>query len=212
MKTQIPSSEESMHLSLEQMNHDYCYYLESELVYIINLSRYKYPQEDFMKVFRIIFFFTVLAFSLSIPSNAKDVKKVGETNKAKVRQAYDAINAGDWDKFATLLSDDFVDHNPNPGQKPGAKGAIESLSQFREVFPDLKFNIKHIVLEGDMAAVHFLMTGTNKGEFMGKPATGKTFTIESYELLRIVKGKAVERWGISDNASMMMQLWPDAGK
>ena len=153
-----------------------------------------------------------MAFSLSIPSIAKDIKNTGETNKAKVRQAYDAINAGDWDKFATLLSDDFVDHNPNPAQKPGAKGAIESLSHFRAAFPDLKFTIQHIVTEGDMAAVHFKLTGTNKSEFMGKPATGKTITIDGYDLLRIVKGKAVERWGLSDDASMMMQLGPDAGK
>jgi len=165
-----------------------------------------------MKFYRIIFFFSILAFSLSIPSIAKDIKNTGETNKAKIRQAYDAINAGDWDKFATLLSDDFVDHNPNHGQKPGAKGEIESLSQFRAAFPDLKFNIQHIVAEGDMAAVHFKLTGTNKGEFMGKPATGKAFSIEGYDLLRIVRGKAVERWGLSDDAAMMMQLGPDAGK
>jgi predicted ester cyclase len=62
-----------------------------------------------------------------------------------------------------------------------------------------------------MAAVHFKLTGTNKSEFMGKPATGKTFTIEGYDLLHIVKGKAVERWGVSDNASMIMQLWPMQG-
>jgi steroid delta-isomerase-like uncharacterized protein len=165
----------------------------------------------FMKIYRNIFFFTILAFSLSIPSVAKDIKKIDEMNKAKVHQAYDAINAGDWDKFATLISDDFNDHNPDPGQKPGAKGAIESLSKFREAFPDLNYNIQHIVTEGDMAAVHFKMTGTNKGNFMGKPATGKTFTIEGYDLLRMVKGKAVERWGLSDNAAMMMQLWPMQG-
>ena len=165
-----------------------------------------------MKFNRIIFFFAVLVFILSIPGIAKDIKNTGEMNKAKVRQAYDAINAGDWDKFATLLSDDFVDHNPNPGQKPGAKGAIESLSQFRAAFSGLKFIIQHIVTEGDMAAVHFKLTGTNTNEFMGKPATGKTFAIDGYDLLRIVKGKAIERWGVSDNASMMVQLWPDAGK
>jgi steroid delta-isomerase-like uncharacterized protein len=200
-----------MYVSLEQINHDYCYYLESDLVYIIDLSSYKYPQEDFMKVFRFIFFFNLLAFFICIPSIAKDITKTEEMNKAKVRQAYDAMNAGDWDKFATLISDDFVDHNPDPGQKPGAKGAIESLSHFRAAFPDLKFTIQHIVTEGDMAAVHFKLTGTNKSEFMGKPATGKTFTIEGYDLLHIVKGKAVERWGVSDNASMIMQLWPMQG-
>jgi predicted ester cyclase len=59
--------------------------------------------------------------------------------------------------------------------------------------------------------VHFLKTGTNKGEFMGKPAPGKTFTIEGYDLLRIVQGKTVERWGVSDNASRIMQLWPMQG-
>jgi predicted ester cyclase len=62
-----------------------------------------------------------------------------------------------------------------------------------------------------MAAAHFKLTGTNKSEFMEKPATGKKFTIEGYDLLRIVQGKTVERWGVSDNASMIMQLWPMQG-
>jgi steroid delta-isomerase-like uncharacterized protein len=164
-----------------------------------------------MKYHRIIFFFAVLAFIVSIPGIAKDLTKTEKTNKAKVLQAYNAINAGNWDKFATLISDDFVDHNPDPRQKPGAKGAIESLSQFRAAFPDLKFTINHIVIQGDMVAVHLTMTGTNKGEFMGKPATGKTFTVDGFDLLRIVQGIAVERWGVADGASMMMQLWPTQG-
>jgi hypothetical protein len=50
LKTLVAVSEESMYVFLKHINHDYCYYLESDLIYIMNLSGYKYPQEEFNEV------------------------------------------------------------------------------------------------------------------------------------------------------------------
>jgi predicted ester cyclase len=37
-------------------------------------------------------------------------------------------------------------------------------------------------------------------------ATGKSFNVEAFDLVRIENGKAVEHWGVMDGAAMMAQL------
>jgi predicted ester cyclase len=49
-------------------------------------------------------------------------------------------------------------------------------------------------------------TGTQKGDFNGAPASGKSFSIEVIDILRLANGKVIEHWGISDDAAMMRQL------
>jgi len=122
------------------------------------------------------------------------------------------MNAGDWDKFATSHFWWLLLTTIRSRTKTGSQRSNRESLPFSSGIPGSWNSPSSILLhEGDMAAVHFKLTGTNKSEFMGKPATGKTFTIEGYDLLHIVKGKAVERWGVSDNASMIMQLWPMQG-
>jgi hypothetical protein len=41
---------------------------------------------------------------------------------------------------------------------------------------------------------------------MGIPATGRNFSIQGIETLRLKNGKYVEHWGGIDDVSMMMQL------
>lgn len=48
--------------------------------------------------------------------------------------------------------------------------------------------------------------GTHKGELAGIPATGKQVTIEQIGIFRLVGGKIVERWVISDRQSLIQQL------
>jgi predicted ester cyclase len=50
------------------------------------------------------------------------------------------------------------------------------------------------------------MSGTHKGEFMGAPATGKSFSVESMDIIRFAGGKAVEHWDITDQMGIASQL------
>ncbi len=44
----------------------------------------------------------------------------------------------------------------------------------------------------------FRWTATHGGEFMGVPATGRRISIEGIGILRIVDGRMVERWNVTD--------------
>ena len=129
-----------------------------------------------------------------------------EKNKALMKQAYEYFNADNWDKLAELIAPNVKDHNPMPGQKPGFGGIRETFKVFRNGFPDLTMTPNEIFAEGDWACVRVTMSGTQKGDWMGTKATGKKFTIQGFDLVRIVNGKAVERYGTFDNVTMMIQL------
>jgi len=48
--------------------------------------------------------------------------------------------------------------------------------------------------------------GTHTGDFQGILATGKHMTQTGIDILRIVGGKVVERWGEFDNLGLLQQL------
>ena len=49
-------------------------------------------------------------------------------------------------------------------------------------------------------------TGTNKGSFLGHPATGKQIHTNEMSIYRIVDGKIMEQWLIPDLLSLNQQL------
>jgi len=78
--------------------------------------------------------------------------------------------------------------------------------RIRSAFPDFRNALDLIVAEGDIAVSYGRNVGTNTGEFIGMPPTGKTIDILSVGMLRFRDGRAIERWGFSDSLSMMQQL------
>jgi predicted ester cyclase len=52
----------------------------------------------------------------------------------------------------------------------------------------------------------FNWTGTQRGDFMGMPATNKKVSVSGIEIARWKNGKAVEHWGVQDSPGLMQQL------
>jgi predicted ester cyclase len=52
-----------------------------------------------------------------------------------------------------------------------------------------------LLAEGNLVFVAATWEGTNKGRFMGKPATNKKTSWPVADVIRIVDGKATEHWG-----------------
>jgi predicted ester cyclase len=50
------------------------------------------------------------------------------------------------------------------------------------------------------------VNSTNKGDFMGIPATGKPMVVKGMEVFRIADGKIAELWVSMDNLGMLKQL------
>ncbi|MDA0988902.1 MAG: ester cyclase [Chloroflexi bacterium] len=110
------------------------------------------------------------------------------------------------DVLDELISPDFVDHNPLPGTSEGRDGMKEAIGMFLSAFPDAKSTLTFTVAEGDIVVGHQKSSGTNTGEFMGMPPTGKSAQFDEIHIVRFSNGKAVEHWGLSDDLGMMMQL------
>ncbi|HEY7269889.1 MAG TPA: ester cyclase [Dehalococcoidia bacterium] len=132
---------------------------------------------------------------------------MSEANKAILRGLYEAFNSGDFSRVSELVAPNMHDHEGLPGvDTNGPEGFKRVVTAFRSAFPDLKATIEQQVADGDLVVFHFRMTGTHRGEFMGIPATGKSFDVTGFDMIRVEGGKAVEHWGQSDQVGMMMQL------
>ena len=107
------------------------------------------------------------------------------------------------DRFCTA---DFVDHNPPPGGKGSLDATKQQFLELVAAFPDLKMMVQDQIAEGDRVVNRVLVRGTHKGEYMGIPGSGKTVEIGGIDILRMVNGKAAERWGYFDDVKLMQQL------
>jgi steroid delta-isomerase-like uncharacterized protein len=106
-----------------------------------------------------------------------------------------------------LCAANFIEHEVMmPGQKPGREGLKQMIKSMHTAFPDLKMEVLDLAMDGDKVFLRYAMSGTQKGAFMGKPATGKKFKIQGFDQLRFAKGKAAEHWGQGDDVGMMTQL------
>lgn len=104
------------------------------------------------------------------------------------------------------LHPDCVDHNPQPGQAPGAKGIIDFARVLGAAFSDTDLQFINVLAEGDRAVAHWSMQSTHTGDFFGVPATGKRVNITGTDIVRIVDGKITDWWHNEDVLGLMGQL------
>ena len=77
---------------------------------------------------------------------------------------------------------------------------------FATSFADTKTTTADLIAEGDKVVERYTSRGTHTGPFMGAPATGKPFAVESLVVYRLADGKIVEMWGQNDAMALMAQL------
>jgi steroid delta-isomerase-like uncharacterized protein len=135
--------------------------------------------------------------------------KTTESNTASCKRFYAEVNKGNLGIIDELVADDFVEHETGPGFSPDKEGLKKWFAMMRTAFPDLMFNVDFYMADGDKVASYVSINGTQQGEFMGMPATGKKISVRTIDIVRIKNGKAVEHWGVTDAASMMAQLKPE---
>ena len=129
------------------------------------------------------------------------------SNADTMRQFYDRVNAGDIDGFAGLIADDMIEHEKVEGLPQTKEGVIQFFEMFRAAFSDLRMEAEDVTESGDKGWARVRVTGTNDGEFMGMPATGKAVDFQAVDIVRFNDdGTAAEHWGVTDTMTMMQQL------
>jgi steroid delta-isomerase-like uncharacterized protein len=132
---------------------------------------------------------------------------VAMDHAATVRRIYDLINTGDLEGFSRHLAEDFVDHEELPGLAPTKDGVKAFFQVQLDAFPDLRMAVEDIIASGDKAVARVRYTATNRGDFMGTPATGKTVDVQLIDIFGFGDdGLVHEHWGVMDQMTMMQQL------
>jgi predicted SnoaL-like aldol condensation-catalyzing enzyme len=84
--------------------------------------------------------------------------------------------------FETYVAPDYIQHNPNV---PDGRAAAVAMLAPMFAAPGAKFEIKRIMVDGDMAVIHLLGRGDPK-------TAGAAVT----DIFRLKDGKIVEHWDV----------------
>lgn len=130
-------------------------------------------------------------------------------NSATARRIFAALSSGDGAVLDATIeecySPDFVHHGMGE-EFSGRDGLKEMASTYLTAFPDMKMNVEAQVESGDMVVTRLVLTGTNSGEFNGKPPTGKAMRMTFISMARFVAGKVAEEWEEGDLLGVMTQI------
>ncbi|NOG71264.1 ester cyclase [Roseicella sp. DB1501] len=125
-----------------------------------------------------------------------------------LRILQDIWNAKDPSLIEEAYADDCVIHTPD-GEVRGVEGARRLYEAYTSSFPDVRFEIRQIVAEGDTASAQLVFTGTHEGPLGAVPASGNRVRVANNCFFRFVSGRLVEQEGVWDSLSLMRQIGAD---
>jgi len=123
-------------------------------------------------------------------------------NKAAMLQMTEAFNAQKPDIAPKLLHPDARPDKsmgefalqPELGKMPIAQRIRSEIALVHDAFENAKYTVKDLVAEGDTAILVWEFTGTHKGEFFGKRATGRDVNVMGFEVVKFKNGKMFQHY------------------
>ena len=128
-----------------------------------------------------------------------------EQNLAVFRRVIEeGFNRGNLDVLDDCFPPSYAEHQFDlPSTREAFKGSIRFL---RETFAPFSLTIEDMVADGDKVWARMTGRGTDSKGMMGRPASGKSFTITVIDVCRFENGIIVEHWGVPDRFHQMVQL------
>jgi steroid delta-isomerase-like uncharacterized protein len=106
-----------------------------------------------------------------------------------------------------LLSDDFsFTFGSGTTSTRGIDAHKRWLAWHHRVGANQAWTIQDLVVQGDSAAVRFLLRFDHRDTLYGIPATGKTVQIRGMDFFRVSGGRIVELYRVFDGRNVMIQL------
>ena len=103
------------------------------------------------------------------------------------------------------LSPDWKSYSSETDFK-GRDGFVAQVGGFGKLIPDLKWDIKDVMVDGNRIIVRSEASGTPVGPFFGVAPSGKSFKIMTIDIHTIKDGKAITAHHVEDWASALRQL------
>jgi len=132
-----------------------------------------------------------------------------ESARATLTPFYGALNAANADEAPDLIKQstapDWVTCRGNDLCN-SREEVIAGIGPRLKGIPDLKWEIKEVVVSGNRAIVRGEATGTPTGNLMGTPTNGKSFKLMSIDIHTIEGGKIVRTYHVEDWQGAFRQL------
>ena len=111
-----------------------------------------------------------------------------------VRALIEGAASPDWRSFAGETA------------SKGREEFIQQVMGFGKMIPNLAWDIKEVLVDGERIIVRSEARGTPAGDFMGTPHSGKSFAIMTLDVHTVVAGKLVRAHHVEDWAGAIRQL------
>ncbi|MFF3754553.1 ester cyclase [Streptomyces sp. NPDC002018] len=127
-------------------------------------------------------------------------------SESELRAFYDryiqALNAHEFDGM-----DEFIHDRTTLNGEPATREDLLSV-QKRDVdaVPDLHWELKELLFDGDRLAARLINTGTPVKEWLGVAPTGASFEIVEYAIYQVRDGRFVHMTALHDAGEMRRQL------
>lgn len=122
---------------------------------------------------------------------------------------YDALNRPASKDVAALVegvaSADWRSFSAE-GVSKGRDEFIKQVVGFGKLIPDLTWEIKEVLADGDRVIVRSEASGTPAADFMGVPHAGKRFAVTTIDIHTVIDDKLVAAHHVEDWASAIRQL------
>ncbi len=110
----------------------------------------------------------------------------------------------DFAQLPQFMQQEYIQHNPLVPQ--GSRGFQQFFAEWFKAVPDWSYTLEKLVAEGDTVWAYGVYSGTQQGDWLGIPATGKHYSIHAVDIFRIENGKLAEHWDVLDSYELFKQL------
>jgi predicted ester cyclase/heme-degrading monooxygenase HmoA len=125
------------------------------------------------------------------------------SNREVVRKIYEeCLNKRNTDLLQELVSADYI----GVSGETGAKAFEVAVAGLFRTSPDIQWVIEELVGEGDKVCIKWKLKGTQTGEFLNFPATGKEFTNSGMAVYELKEGKVVKAEVLTDRLGFLQSI------
>lgn len=146
-----------------------------------------------MKIIKL--FTTIILFTLLI-RNVRSQDSLAPENIG-IYYFEEVVNKQRLDLLSNVFPDSYISHSLTDNTKELRTFATQKdwLSYLFKAFPDLKYTIGDVLVDKDKVVMRVVLSGTQKGEFLGyKPSDRRIDYLSEIFFFRVENNKIAEAW------------------
>jgi len=118
------------------------------------------------------------------------------------RRYFDELNAHRFDRM-----DEFISDRTTLNGEPATRDDLLAVQKADvDAVPDLHWELKELLFDGDRLAARLINTGTPVKEWLGVASTGASFEIVEFAIYQVRDGRFVHMTALHDAGELHRQL------